>query len=163
MNSLGPVTDDELPPEDPLLDVPLPEDPLLDVPLPDDPLVEVPLPEDPLLEVPLPEDPLLDVPLPEEPLVEVPLPEDPVLEVPLPEPLLEVPLLEPLWGGVKGMVPPPHPIRESMANAKTHIRRMPVDPRIGARRPKAIQVHSDRPAPEARNPMAHHGTNSRWN
>jgi hypothetical protein len=80
VNSLGPITDDELPP---------PDDPVLDV-LEDVPLEEV-LPEDPLLEE-LPDDPVPE-PLPEVPLLDVPLPEDPVLEAPLPEPLLpEAPL-----------------------------------------------------------------------
>jgi hypothetical protein len=82
----------------------------------------VPLPEEePLLEVPVPEDPVLDVPLPEDPLLDVPLPEVPVLEVPLLEPVLEAPPLEPLWVGTKGMVPPPHPTREIIANTKTHV------------------------------------------
>ena len=90
--------------------------PLPDVPLPDDPPVEVPLPDDPLLEVPLPE-----VPLPEDPLLDVPLPEEPLPELPLPEPVLEVPPLDPLCGGVKGMVPPPQPIRETIANTNTQV------------------------------------------
>jgi hypothetical protein len=109
VNSDAPTTVEELP-EDPL-----PEELLVEVPvLPEDPLVvEVPvLPEDPLVEVPvLPEDPLVDVPLPEEPVV-VLLPEDPLVEVPPPEPL---------WAGVKGMVPPPQPTRETTANTKMHI------------------------------------------
>jgi hypothetical protein len=38
----------------------------------------------------------------------------------VPEAVVEVPPLEPLWGGVKGIVPPPHPTREMTANTKTH-------------------------------------------
>src|SRR6266849_8140063 len=56
----------------------------------------------------------------EDPVPEVPVPEVPV-PVPLPEPLLEVAPLEPLWAGVRGMVPPPHPTRENTANTKTHV------------------------------------------
>ena len=59
-------------------------------------------------------------PVPEDPVPEVPVPEVPV-PVPLPEPLLEVAPLEPLWAGVRGMVPPPHPTRENTANTKTHV------------------------------------------
>src|SRR6266853_860421 len=61
-----------------------------------------------------------EVPVPEVPVPEVPVPEVPV-PVPLPEPLLEVAPLEPLWAGVRGMVPPPHPTRENTANTKTHV------------------------------------------
>jgi hypothetical protein len=88
VNSLGPVTEDGLVPEEPLLEVPPPEDPLA-----------VPLPEEPLLEVPLPEDPLA-----------VPLPDDPLLEPPLPE--------APIWAGVESVVPPPHPARKTMVNRR---------------------------------------------
>src|SRR5216684_4479354 len=56
----------------------------------------------------------------EDPVPEVPVPEVPV-PVPPPEPLLEVAPLEPLWAGVRGMVPPPHPTRENTANTKTHV------------------------------------------
>ena len=72
----------------------------------------MPLPEVPLPDVPLPELPLL---VPEVPVLDVPL------AVPLPEPLVEVPPLEPLCGGGKGMIPPPHPTRESTAKTKTHV------------------------------------------
>jgi len=76
---------------------------------------EDPVPEDPVPEVPVPEVPVPEVPVPELPVPEVPVP------VPLPEPLLEVAPLEPLWAGVRGMVPPPHPTRENTANTKTHV------------------------------------------
>jgi len=81
---------------------------------------EDPVPEDPVPEVPVPEVPVPEVPVPEVPVPEVPVPEVPV-PVPLPEPLLEVAPLEPLWAGVRGMVPPPHPTRENTANTKTHV------------------------------------------
>src|SRR5216683_4600661 len=81
---------------------------------------EDPVPEDPVPEVPVPEVPVPEVPVPEDPVPEVPVPEVPV-PVPLPEPLLEVAPLEPLWAGVRGMVPPPHPTRENTANTKTHV------------------------------------------
>src|SRR6266852_4248443 len=95
VNSLGPVIEED--------------------PVPEDPVPEVPVPEVPVPEVPVPEDPVPEVPVPEVPVPEVPVP------VPLPEPLLEVAPLEPLWAGVRGMVPPPHPTRENTANTKTHV------------------------------------------
>ena len=68
---------------------------MLEVPL------ELPVPDDPLLEVPLLDVPLLDVPLLDVPvLVVLLLPDDPLL------------------GGVKGIVPPPHPTRKITANIK---------------------------------------------
>jgi len=100
VNVLGPVTVGVPPP--------LPEDPLQDEPLSEDPLLEVPLPDDPAMEVPVPDDPLLEVPVPEEPL-----PDDPLLE--------SVPPDEPLWGGVVGMIPPPHPTRKTTASTNTLI------------------------------------------
>jgi len=100
VNVFGPVTVGVPPP--------LPEDPLPDEPLSEDPLLEVPLPDDPALEVPVPDDPLLEVPVPEEPL-----PDDPLLE--------SVPPDEPLWGGVVGMIPPPHPTRKRTASTNTLI------------------------------------------
>src|SRR5713101_6073878 len=100
VNSLGPVIEED----------PVPEDPVPEVPVP-----EAPVPEVPLAEVPVPELPVPEVPVPEVPVPEVPVP------VPLPEPLLEVAPLEPLWAGVRGMVPPPHPTRENTANTKTHV------------------------------------------
>jgi hypothetical protein len=95
VNSLGPVIEED--------------------PVPEDPVPEVPVPEVPVPEVPVPEVPVPEVPVPEVPVPEVPVP------VPLPEPLLEVAPLEPLWAGVRGMVPPPHPTRENTANTKTHV------------------------------------------
>jgi hypothetical protein len=103
-----------VPPEVPVVEVPVPpEVPVVEVPVPPEvPEVEVPVPpEVPVVEVPVP---------PEVPVVEVP--EEPVVVVLLPDdPLVEVPPLEPLWAGVKGMVPPPQPTRETTANTKIHI------------------------------------------
>src|SRR6266851_1310674 len=115
VNSLGPVIE-----EDPVPEVPVPEVPVPEVPVPEVPVPEVPVPEVPVPEVPVPEVPVPEVPVPEVPVPEVPVPEVPV-PVPLPEPLLEVAPLEPLWAGVRGMVPPPHPTRENTANTKTHV------------------------------------------
>jgi hypothetical protein len=95
VNSLGPTTEDVLP-VDPVLEEPLPE--LLEEVVPDEPVLEVP-PE------------LLEEVVPDEPLVEEPLPE--LLEEPLPD--------DPECGGVKGIVPPPHPTRNRSAKAKTLI------------------------------------------
>src|SRR6185369_5925125 len=77
-------------------------------PLPEDPLPDEPLSEDPLLEAPLPDDPVLEVPVSEEPL-----PDDPLLE--------SVPPDGPLWGGVVGMIPPPHPTKKRTASTNTLI------------------------------------------
>src|SRR5713101_4469802 len=135
VNSLGPVIEEDPVPEVPVPEVPVPEVPVPEVPVPEVPVPEVPVPEVPVPEVPVPEVPVPEVPVPVMPVPEVPVPEVPVPEVPvpevpvpevpvpvpLPEPLLEVAPLEPLWAGVRGMVPPPHPTRENTANTKTHV------------------------------------------
>ena len=65
----------------------------------------------------LPEVPVLEVPLPE--VVEELEPEEPELEEPLPELVVELAPDDPLWAGLNGIVPPPHPARIRSANDRT--------------------------------------------
>ena len=126
VNELGPTVPEGVPPEEPEPEEPDPEEPLPDVPEPEEPVPEEPLPEVPVPEEPVPPDELVPDPLPDDPLLEVPLPDDPLLvPVPLPVPVdplpVPVPPVDPLCGGVTGIVPPPHPTRNRAANNKAPI------------------------------------------